>query len=171
MDNRISTPHDRFFRSMMADNKVIQEFFEQNLPVNIRGIIDFDSISPQKDSFIDDHLRLQIADLLYSVEFNGQLGYLYLLVEHQSTPSELMPFRVLKYMVAIMEHHLNKTGKNQLPIIYPLIIYNGHRKYNYSTDLFDLFGDKKELAQDILWKPYNLIDLSKIPDKKLRDSL
>lgn len=170
MTNSHLTPHDRFFRSMMTEPKVIREFFENNLPVNIRTAINFDSIQPQKDSFINDSLRLQIADILYSVEFGDQLGYLYVLIEHQSSPKELMPFRILQYMVAIMEHHLTKTGKNRLPIVYPLIFYNGWKPYNYSTNIFDLFGDKKELAEDILWKPCQLIDLSKISDEKAKRS-
>lgn len=171
VDKNLTTPHDRFFRSMMSEPKVIREFFEKNLPANIRAVIDFDTIQPQKDSFISDKLKLQIADVLYSAEFDGQLGYLYLLIEHQSTPEELMPFRVLQYMVSIMDHHLTKTGKNRLPVVYPMIFYNGWKPYNYSTNLFDLFGDKKELAEDILWKPCQLIDLSKIPDDKLKDYL
>ena len=170
-ENNIQSPHDRFFRGMMTDPKVIREFFAQNLPANIRKIINFDSISLQKDSFIDDNLRLQIADLLYSAEFDGKRGYLYLLVEHQTTPCQLMPFRLLKYMIAIMEQHLKKTKKNQLPVVYPIVIYHGPKNYNYSIDILDLFGEQKELAQDILWKPYQLIDLSKISDEKLKSSL
>ena len=170
-NNNIITPHDRFFRSMMIDPKVIREFFEQNLPAHIRTVINFDSIAAEKDSFIDDHLRLQIADLLYSVEFGGQPGYLYILVEHQSTPDKLMPFRILQYIVAIMNHHLTKTGKSILPVVYPIIFYNGWKPYNCSTDIFDLFGEKKELAKDILWKPCQLINLSKIPDEEFKDRL
>jgi predicted transposase/invertase (TIGR01784 family) len=95
-----------------------------------------------------------------------------LLVEHQSTPDKLMALRVLKYyMVAIMEHHIKKTDTDTLPIVHPIIFYTGNKSYNYSTDLFDLFGDKKELAKDILWQPYRLIDLSKIPDEKLKEFL
>lgn len=171
MANSHLTPHDRFFRAMMTDPKVIREFFEQNLPANIRAVINFDSIQHEKESFINDKLRLQIADMLYSVEFGDQLGYLYLLIEHQNTPTELMSFRILQYMVAIMNHHLTITDKNILPVIYPMIFYNGWKPYNYSTDIFDLFGDKKGLAQDILWKPCQLIDLSKISDEKLKNHL
>jgi len=156
---------------MMTEPKVIREFFEQNLPDNIKSIINFETILLQKESFIDDRLRLQITDMLYSAEFSGRIGYLYLLVEHQSIPDNLMAFRILKYMVAIMEYHLRKTNSDVLPIIYPLIFYSGNRNYNHSTDLFDLFGDKKELAKDILWQPYRLIELSKIPDDKLKEFL
>ena len=171
MSNSHISPHDRFLRAMMSEPKVIREFFEQNLPNNIKSVINFETIQPQKESFIDDHLRLQITDMLYSAEFGNKLGYLYLLVEHQSTPDKLMAFRVLKYMVAIMEHHTKQTNSDRLPIVYPVVFYTGNKSYNYSTDLFDLFGDKKELAKDILWQPYRLIDLSKIPDEKLKGFL
>ena len=167
----ITQAHDRFFRSIMTEPKVIREFFEINLPVNVRNAIDLESIVPQKDSFIDDHLRLQTADMLFSAEFGKQQGYLYLLVEHQSAPDKLMAFRILKYMIAIMEKHITKTKGSKLPIVYPMVIYNGWKNYNHSTDIFDLFEDDKKLAQDILWQPFKLIDLSTIPDDKLKSSL
>jgi predicted transposase/invertase (TIGR01784 family) len=76
-------------------------------------------------------------------------------------------------MVAIMEHHVKQTNSEKLPLVYPIIFYTGNRNYNHSTDLFDLFGDKKEkeLAREILWQPYRLIDLSKTSDEKLKEFL
>ena len=47
----------------------------------------------------------------------------------------------------------------------------GDKSYNHSTDLFDLFGDNKKLAQETFLQPYKLIDLSKIPDDKLKEFL
>ena len=170
-NKNITNPHDKFFRSIMTDPKVIREFFEINLPTNICNAIDLDHIVPQPDSFIDDHLRLQTADILFSAEFGKKRGYLYLLVEHQSSPDKLMAFRILKYMIAIMEKHVAKTKSSKLPIVYPMVIYNGWKNYNHSTDIFDLFEDDKKLAQDILWQPFKLIDLSTIPDDKLKSSL
>jgi len=163
--------HDHFFRSMLTNPKVINDFFNEHLPNDIKAVINFASINPQKDSFIDDKLRLQISDLLYSVEFNHQPGYLYLLLEHQSHPDKLMAFRLLKYVIAIMDQHLKKTNTQKLPLVYPLVFYSGYKKHNYSTDLFDLFGREKELAQNTLWKPYHLIELNKIPDENLKKYL
>lgn len=97
--NRLS-PHDRFVRSLMTNPKVIREFFETHLPREMREAIDLTSIQPQKESFIDDKLRVQIADLLYAVHVNGEPGFIYLLIEHQSSPDKLLPFRLLKYMTA-----------------------------------------------------------------------
>ena len=125
----------------------------------------------QNESHIDDKLKLQVTDLLYYAEFSGKPGYIYVLVEHQASPHKLMAFRLIKYMIAIMEDHLKKTGDDILPVIYPCIFYTGNRKYNYSTDIFDLFGGNKELARSILLQPYQLIDLTKISDEKLKEFL
>lgn len=173
MANSPLNPHDRFFRAMMHEPKVVREFFEQNLPSNIKAVIDFATIQLQQESFIDDKLKLQVADLLYSANFSGKLGYLYLLVEHQSTSDKLMAFRILKYMVAIMEYHVKQTNNEKLPLVYPIIFYTGDKNYNHSTDLFDSFVDKKTraLAKEILWQPYHLVDLSKISDTKLKEFL
>ena len=88
--------HDRVFRSSMAKPEVTLEFFKNFLPANILNKIDIRSIKLQNDSFIDDKLRIKMTDLLYTANFDGELGYLYLLVEHQSTPDKLLPFRLLK---------------------------------------------------------------------------
>ena len=163
-------PHDRFTRSAMSTPKVAEEFFQQNLPEHIKKTMNFSSLKLEKESFIDDKLKLQIADLLYSVDFNGEPGFLYILFEHASSPQPLLPFRMLKYMIAIMDSHLNKYKENQtLPLVYPIILYNGEKPYKYSMDFFDLFPPKeKELAKDMLMSPYHLIDLTQVTDEELQ---
>jgi len=164
--------HDRFVRALMTKPKVIKEFFDQHLPEKIKKSIDFSSITPEKESFVDDKLRQQVVDLLYSVKFNGEPGFLYVLIEHASTPDKLLPYRMLKYMTAIMEDHLTKTeNKEKLPLIYPIIMYTGEKPYRYSMDLFDLFEGQKELAKEIWTNPYQLIDFSQASDEELKHYL
>ena len=69
--------HDHFVRSMMSDQLVASEFFEQHLPKHIKQLVHLDTLQPQSDSFIDDDLKMQIADLLYKVQFGEREGYLY----------------------------------------------------------------------------------------------
>ena len=68
MTNHISL-HDRVFRSLMGKPKVAQEFFNSYLPVRIKDQVDIDSIKLQKESYIDDKLKMQITDLLYAADF------------------------------------------------------------------------------------------------------
>ena len=64
------TPHDAYFRAAMNNPKVAREFFEQHLPANIKAAMDLTALQIQKESFIDDKLKLQITDLIFATKFN-----------------------------------------------------------------------------------------------------
>ena len=164
----VVTPHDHFFRGMLQHKETAKEFFQSHLPANIRKEINLDSIKLESDTFIESNLRSQATDLLYSAQFSERLGYLYLHVEHQSTPDKFMPFRLLKYVVAIMDRHLKQNKGDILPVVYPMVVYSGKEPYNCSRDIFDLFGSNKELAIDTLFKPHQLLDFNKIDDNKIK---
>ena len=82
--------HDEFFRFSMANHKVIREFLENHLPANIKEKINLSTIKQEKESFIDDKLKEQITDILYSVNFDKQSGYIYFLIEHQTKLDRLI---------------------------------------------------------------------------------
>lgn len=131
---KIHNPHDAYFRTAMSDLRVATEFFEQHLPQRIRAVVDLSSLQLQKSSFIDEALQASMADILYAVQLNQQPGYLYVLVEHQRKPDRLMPYRLLRYMLRIMDHHLKQKEHTTLPVIVPLVFYNGEQRYPYSAD-------------------------------------
>lgn len=164
------SPHDRYIRSILSNLPVAREFFEKHLPEEIIKVIDFSTLTPQKDSFVNDKLRVKVADLLFAVNFNGDPGYIYLLTEHASKPDRFLPYRMHQYIMGIMDLHLKKSKNKKLPLVVPLILYTGDKPYTYSTDLFDLFGKEKELAKSVFLTPYELIDLNKISDETLREA-
>lgn len=79
-----------------------------------------------------------------------------------------MAFRFMGYIVQIMAQHLKENEREELPIVYPILFFNGDTLYPYSPDLFDLFGQSKELAKNLLFQPFQLIDLTQIPDATLK---
>ena len=166
-----NSPHDihnRFWWSTLENRKVVKEFFQCHLPANIRQILNLESIKLESGNFIETNLRTQATDMLFTAQFGERQGYLYLLIEHQSTPCKIMPFRLLKYSVAIMARHLKVYGGDILPVVHPLVVYSGNKPYNYSTDIFDLFGTNKELAINTLLKPAKLINFNDIDDNKIQ---
>ena len=162
--------HDRFTRSLMTNPKVIQEFFHKNLPDHVRKAIDFSSKKKKKESYIDDKLKSQITDLLYKADFNGKTGFLYLLIEHASKAHPFLSFRLLKYMMGIMDEHLRTSKTKELPLVYPLVLYTGKKPYTHTLDLFDLFPEQeRDLAKQTLFSPYHLVDLTQNSDEELRE--
>lgn len=55
-----------------------------------------------------------------------------------------------------------------LPLIFPVLLYNGKHPYNYSRDIFTLFGDLEPMARKAFLKPFTLIDVGKIPKEDIR---
>ena len=165
---KINNVHDKFFKTAMSDLHVAKEFMQQHLPAPVLSATDLSTLTLQKESFIEQDLQQMLSDVLYQAKINGTGGYIYLLAEHQSTPDRLMAFRLLRYTCRIMAYHIESLKQCILPVVVPLVFYHGKKIYPYSTDIFDLFGDAKALAKSTLLKPFNLIDVSQIPDEELK---
>jgi hypothetical protein len=52
-------------------------------------------------------------------------------------------------MISIMDEHLKRNETATLPVVYPMIMYSGKEKYNYSTNLFDLFGEQNKVTPPV----------------------
>ena len=160
--------HDLFFKQAMSEKQVAREFFEAHLPGNLLSVINLNKLELQPGSFIDDHRKETIADMLFRADIEGQVAYLYLLFEHQSTPDKLMPFRVLRYTYNIISKHLNETKIDKIPLVYPLVVYQGPTPWKYSTDINSLVDAPKSLVDKYFLKPFTLIDLNRIEDEILK---
>ncbi|EBP7238172.1 Rpn family recombination-promoting nuclease/putative transposase, partial [Salmonella enterica] len=113
-------------------------------------------------------LRELHSDVLYSVEAaEGHAGYIYCLVEHQSTADRMMAWRMMRYSMAVMDAHLKK-GNDTLPVVVPLLFYQGTvRPYPYSTDWMDCFY-VPALAREVYSRPWPLVDVSVMEDSDLQ---
>ncbi len=165
---RIVHAHDAFVRTVMSDPRIAREFFTIYLPNDIRELIDFNNLILQPRSYIDDVRKESTVDMLYKTMIAGQEAYLYLIVEHQSSPDELMPFRMLKYICNIMDQYLKTTQTKKLPLVYPMVIYHAERPYPYSADIRDNIDAPRELIDRYFLKPFQLIDLGRIDDEELK---
>jgi predicted transposase/invertase (TIGR01784 family) len=160
--------HDAFVKKFMSRKEVATEFFAANLPQDILKITDLSSFKQEKSDFIDNTLGHGIVDLLYSVKFNNQTGYVSVLLEHQSTPDKLMTFRIQKYMLRICDAHLKKHPKSKLPVIYPIIFYTGKTKYTAPLSFWELFSEPK-LAKQSFTDQIQLLELRSVKDIDLRN--
>jgi predicted transposase/invertase (TIGR01784 family) len=163
--------HDKIFRKSMENPIVAKEFLATHLPKDVLALIDSTNVKLEKDSFIESNLSETISDVLFSVKFNDQDGYIFLLLEHQSTVDKMMAFRLFKYMINICDRYLTNHPKaKSLPLIYPLIIYNGKKKYNASLNIWNLFSHP-DLARGFWTNDCQLINVHDIPDEELKEKV
>ncbi|WP_410521521.1 Rpn family recombination-promoting nuclease/putative transposase [Candidatus Tisiphia endosymbiont of Metellina segmentata] len=152
----------------MENPLVSHEFFDTHLPKHIKDLVDFPSLKMDNTTFVEPNLRNTISDVLFYTKFGKQDGYLYLLVEHQSSPDHFMAFRLFKYMLNICDRYLTEHPKTKtLPLVYPLIFFNGTGKYKVSRNLWGLFDDSK-FVRDIWANDYQLVNVHDIADEELK---
>ena len=156
--------HDSFWRLSLERPEIAREFLRNYLPKDVKKTFDIKTMKICKDSFIENDLHARQVDILFENEKNQ---YIILLLEHQSSNDDFMPYRLLKYNVSIWDRFLkNSSSKNtsqnkkKLPLIFNMIFYNGPNAFNSPRTMLDLM-ENRDLAKKYLFK-YELVNTKSI---------
>lgn len=166
MEKVSQTPHDAVFRQMLMHQAVAKDFLQLYLPAPFLAICELDSLQLISGSFVEEDLRASYSDILYSLRTRHGPGYVYALIEHQSTPDKLMAFRLLRYALAAMQRHLD-AGHDTLPLVVPILFYHGKvSPWPWARNWQQLFADPA-LAKALYSNDFPLVDLTVMPDNQI----
>lgn len=115
-----STPHDAVFKKMMTHPEIAQDFLKIHLPESLCKLCELTTLKLESTTFIEDDLRTYYSDVLWSLKTHEGEGYIYCVIEHQSTAVPHMAFRLMRYATAAMQHHLD-SGNKTLPLVIPML--------------------------------------------------
>lgn len=170
----INNPHDKFFKETFGDITVAKDFLNHYLPAEILHITDLDTLEPQKDTFIAEHLTENFSDLLFKVNLLGHPGYFYILFEHKSYPDQNIVLQLLQYMLEIWKTKINKEHNRKIPLVIPLVIYHGKNSWNAPESLDKMIVGYPLFPNDIKnYIPnfeYVLYNLSQFSDEEINGS-
>lgn len=105
-----------YFSPDVDPERGARDFLQLYLPAQFLRICDLDTLQLACGSFIEEDLRASYSDILYSLQTQHGAGYIYALIEHQSSPDKLMAFRLMRYALAAMQRHLD-AGHDTLPLV------------------------------------------------------
>ena len=160
------TPHDAFFKQYLSQIEAAKDFLQIHLPAKLLAYCNLSTLKLASGSFIEDDLRSYHSDVLYSLETVEGKGYIYCLIEHQSSPDRQMSFRLMRYAIAAMQQHL-EAGHKKLPLVIPILFYHGSvTPYPYSTNWLQGF-DNPQLAAELYSTHFPLVDITAISDDKI----
>ena len=86
-------------------------------------------------------VRRREADVLWRVRRrDGQPAYIFLAIEFQSRSYWYMALRTASYTCFFYEHHIREgeMTRGKLPPIFPIVIYNGERRWSAPRSLREL---------------------------------
>ncbi|HGJ5854426.1 Rpn family recombination-promoting nuclease/putative transposase [Arsenophonus nasoniae] len=160
------TPHDSLFKQFLSEKETAKDFFDIWLPDEIKALCDLDSLKVESGSFVDSEMKNYQSDIIYSVSTTKGSGYIYVLIEHQSTSDRLIAWRLMRYSMAAMHKHLEAVNK-QLPLVFPILFYCGEQSpHPYSANWLDCFEDRK-LAESIYTNAFKLADVTTLDDGEI----
>ena len=110
--------------------------------------MDLSTLETVSSSFISDDLREREDDIIWRVRLRGEADsqwlYIYLLLEFQSSVDRFMPLRLNIYSSLLLDD-LRKskqfTVNGKLPPVFPIVLYNGERKWTAPLELSE-FNDR-----------------------------
>lgn len=165
------SPHDALFKKVFANPAHSAEALRTALPPQVAQRIDWRSLDLVPGSFVDEHLVSSHSDLLFNATIDHGPGLIYCLFEHQSSVDRWMPVRLLKYVVRILDRHIETANEGYLPIVLPVVLHHSLTGWTASTSLQDLFGP---VALDPAFAPFvphfafAIDDLSDLTDQALK---
>lgn len=152
-----STPHDAVFKKFLSHPETARDFLDSYLPAPLRELCDLNTLKLEPGSFIEEDLRASYSDVLWSLKTRTGKGYIYALIEHQSSPDAHMAFRMMRYAIAAMQNHLD-AGHKTLPLVVPILFYHGVASpYPFSLCWLDEFDDP-ETARQLYSATFPLVD-------------
>ena len=166
----VSNPHDKIFKDVLDNKKEVVRFLNQMLKLKgTEYALKVKDIEKYNREFITENFRNIASDVIYK-KINQNVFFL---IEQQSTMDYAMPYRILKYNMAIMESAIDKAKLRQknykLPTVFSFVIYTGNKKWSATNYLVNkqekLLGCESELFAN-----FQVIDVNNYTKKDLLES-
>jgi predicted transposase/invertase (TIGR01784 family) len=170
----IHHPHDLMVRAVLSDLTAASSFLQAHLSDEVRQGLNWSTLRLVEGSFVDEDLRGSAADLLYEVEqvSSHDAVWLYILLEHQSTPDRWMRLRLLKYCCRIWDQSFRAQPEQRaLRPIVPLVFYQGDRRWSHSREFADLFAESVRHWPGVPRFAHGLIDQSGLRPEEVQGDL
>jgi hypothetical protein len=167
------TVHDGIFKTVFSDPALAAQELRAVLPPALVARVDWSAMTPMPTSFVDDVFHQRTGDLVYQGRFMGGGEVIFWLLEHQSTEDWWMLDRVIdtKRMMWRRWRQQHPEARH-LPVIVPVVVYNGPRPWRAPRDMHALYGLSEELraalGPHVLSCALIIDDLCAVEDEALR---
>ena len=164
-ENRVNNEHDKVFRKILSDKIEVTKFLNEQLKPNLKP----EDIEQYNSSYINTLMKNEEADVVYKLKSKNE----FFLMEHQSKVDYRMPFRILKYEMAIVESAIDEKECKKKDYLYPrvnaIVLYTGKQKWNVSKS-FNESQISSILEKDIKFAKYILVDINNYTEEKLLET-
>lgn len=133
-------PHDSLFALAFGEPQDAATLLASALPAHVAAAIDWRTLHRIDAHFVDPNGGDTKGDLLFSAQMGGREVLIYVLLEHKSSQERFAPFQMLRYVVRVLDHHMDQVPRpKSLPPVLPIVFHHGKGPWRAPTSLRPLF--------------------------------
>ena len=162
------------YKRIFSKKQHFLHFLSKYIKADWAANIDEDDLTLIDKSFIDADFKQKESDVIYRAKIKGQEIIFYVLLELQSSVDYTMPFRLLKYIVALLKRIFNDTPKEKreakgyrLPAVVPIVLYNGSDKWTAVQSFKEYLQGYEQFGEYVIDFKYLLFDLKREPESAI----
>ncbi len=132
--------HDQSYKKLFSHREMVIDLLRFIDEPWVKQL-NFDTLETVNSSFVTNTLRERHDDIIWRVRLQNKWLYVYLLIEFQSTIDDFMAVRIMVYVGLLYQHLIETqelTGKDKLPAVLPIVIYNGIPRWNANKNISEL---------------------------------
>jgi predicted transposase/invertase (TIGR01784 family) len=150
--------HDTTYKKLFYNPTLVRELLESFVHEAFVKDLDFSTLQRLDKSFITEAYESKEADILYKITFKGKPVYIFLLIEFQSTVEWFMSLRFLRYTCEFYEFLIQKKSLKKLPAVFPILLYNGDRRWTAPVNIKELIEECIPLNYIPQFEYYKIIE-------------
>ena len=140
--------HDSGYKRLFSNTVFFRQLLKSFVHEPWVKEIDFTQCETLDKSFVSEHYKETESDIIYKVRLRGHDAYLVILLEFQSTVDRFMALRMLNYLTNFyMDYVESQPGVRVLPPVFPLVLYNGDRRWTAPVCLEELIQEPELLGK------------------------
>ena len=145
--------HDKIFKELLDDKKEFINFIKRYVGDEIE--LKEEDIEKYNRKFINSNFKVRESDIIYKIKDKE----IFIIVEQQSRIDYEMPERITEYCVEIIRSRGNKSKYEEFPLICPIVLYTGSKKWDVSITI-NQAKDEKYGFKPLEYPKYNLVDIN-----------
>ena len=138
--------HDISHKEFYSHPENVKDLIQGFVALDCVDDFDFDTLERENGSYVAKGNTERHDDIIWKLRWRDKWVYIYILIEFQSSVDEAMPVRIMSYLallyLSLLENkNLEYGKKKKLPIVLPIVLYNGRDYWNVPFDIQSIIDD------------------------------
>ena len=140
--------HDISHKEFYSHPENVRDLIQGFVALDCVSDFDFSTLERENGSYVAKENTERHDDIIWRLRWRDKWVYIYILIEFQSDVDEAMPVRIMSYVsllyLSLLENKTLGYGKDKkLPIVLPIVLYNGKDVWNVPKSIQEMIDDTK----------------------------